>query len=78
MSMRAAISVSDFGRWGGSGAKAAISLAALGLPSCSPAVSERSAMVVPVWPGASARTATVVPVSAGVPVAVVVGRRATR
>ena len=64
MSTSEAISMSDFGRGGGKGAKAAISLTALGSPCWCSAGSERVAMVVPVWTCGAERTATVVPVSA--------------
>ena len=70
MSTREAISMSDFGRGGGKGAKAAISLAAPASPCWASAVSERSAIVVPVWPCEVERTATIVPVSGAVPVVV--------
>ena len=67
MSTSEAISMSDFGRAGGKGAKAAISLAVLGSACCVSAASERRATVVPVCACGGERTATVVPVSVVAP-----------
>ena len=65
MSMRAAISVSDFRPGGRQAARRPRSRSRRSdFRPVRPRFSERSAMVVPVWPCASERTATVVPVSA--------------